>query len=59
MTQHDVNEHTRLERDQTVATERRVWTVGEAARSLGSLGLMPTSSSLEASCHTFDSAAGS
>ena len=35
MTQHDVNEHTRLERDQTVATEPRVWTVGEAARVLG------------------------
>ena len=35
MTQHDVNEHTRLERDQTVATDRRVWTVGEAARLLG------------------------
>ena len=35
MTQHDVNDHTRLERDQTVATERRVWTVGEAALVLG------------------------
>lgn len=35
MTQHDVNEHTRLERGQTVTGERRVWTVSEAALVLG------------------------
>ena len=59
MTQHDVNEHTRLERDQTVATDRRVWTVSEAARVLGISRALAYELVARGECHTFDSAAGS
>ena len=35
MTQHDMNDPNRLNDERSSATERRVWTVSEAARVLG------------------------